>query len=714
MQKQRAGRNRTIFLSDIELTQYSERCLAPVEPMLLNEVIDKVLIGDSFDVLPLLPHGFVDLLVVDPPYNLNKSFGDGNFKKISDDEYAGFTERWIALVKPLLKPTASIYVCCDWRSSLIIGQVLQKYFDVQNRITWQREKGRGATRNWKNSMEDIWFATMSQKSFTFNVDDVKMRRKVIAPYKVDGKPKDWMETEHGNFRDTFPSNFWDDISVPYWSMPENTDHPTQKPEKLIAKLVLASSNHGDVVFDPFLGSGTTAVVARKLGRHFVGVEGESMYCALAQKRLEIASSDTAIQGYSGGVFWERNTLALQQKFKDTQLSNHPIERSSDQTVLFKLTEFIRKKDGINDKVELAGLVCEQFSCVKDGSVFYTAEFAIRFCKADSAVFSNTVLALSRLQKYDDRPFIVCACTPNKNHLLIANSTFLSKISHSSKELRVDNIKGSFNGSDIDRIFGNIENAPKNFEALFGIHESMTFEENLGRLVESTNDIVPKGKKFDASKADYHANIIDSPNRAVSFSNSDDYLDLLEDLNQRVREHENEILVAVLIENVNIRGRIIEYLIAGDDEIMRQEIIKKLFNKTELPRLVTNNDIGDYPKHYPNYYTKTDIKTKIMVLSSAPKGYNLDKILEFLSQDDTVFMIFLVGIDYESKSIKTKLVSMFQETLIDNTIIQGHWAGRNSRGASQFNGEAVKRIILHEDNKIDTEKARDFLDRILVL
>lgn len=94
------------------------------------------------------------------------------------------------------------------------------------------------------------------------------RRRVIAPYRLNGNPKDWHESETGNFRDTAPSNFWDDISVPFWSMPENTDHPTQKPEKLIAKLVLASSEKGDLVFDPFLGSGTTSVVAKKLGRHY--------------------------------------------------------------------------------------------------------------------------------------------------------------------------------------------------------------------------------------------------------------------------------------------------------------------------------------------------------------------------------------------------------------------------------------------------------------
>ena len=96
-------------------------------------------------------------------------------------------------------------------------------------------------------------------------------------------------------------------------MPENTDHPTQKPEKLIAKLILASSKPGDVVLDPFLGSGTTSVVAKKLGRKFVGIEADELYCCLAEKRLRLADEDGSIQGYHEGVFWERNSLANQKK-----------------------------------------------------------------------------------------------------------------------------------------------------------------------------------------------------------------------------------------------------------------------------------------------------------------------------------------------------------------------------------------------------------------
>jgi site-specific DNA-methyltransferase (adenine-specific) len=101
-------------------------------------------------------------------------------------------------------------------------------------------------------------------------------------------------------------------------MPENTDHSTQKPEKLIAKLILASSKPHDFVFDPFFGSGTTCVVAKKLNRKFSGVEQESDYCQMAVKRLIRAELDDTIQGYHDGYFWERNSLADQKQVSATK------------------------------------------------------------------------------------------------------------------------------------------------------------------------------------------------------------------------------------------------------------------------------------------------------------------------------------------------------------------------------------------------------------
>jgi site-specific DNA-methyltransferase (adenine-specific) len=277
----------------------------------VESIRDSIFCGDCLDILDRLPPRCADLLVADPPYNLTKNYAGKQFPKRSAEEYRAFIQGFLTKAARILKPSAGIYVCCDWESSLIIGDELSKLFTVKNRITWQRDKGRGAAKNWKNAMEDIWFAVCNDNDYIFNLDAVKMRRKVVAPYRENGSPKDWQDTPDGRFRDTHPSNFWDDISIPYWSMPENTDHPTQKPEKLFAKLILAGTHPGDLVLDPFLGSGTSAVCAKKLGRHFVGIEAEEHYCALAAKRLSEANS--TIQGYADGVFWERNTAAEQQK-----------------------------------------------------------------------------------------------------------------------------------------------------------------------------------------------------------------------------------------------------------------------------------------------------------------------------------------------------------------------------------------------------------------
>jgi site-specific DNA-methyltransferase (adenine-specific) len=322
--KLRAERNKTITVSEQEMSQYKDRLLHLVAPATKEQILNRTICQDIYTALPYLPDCFVDLLFVDPPYNLSKDFNGHEFKSRPLDEYMQWTDSWLSQLVRLLKPTASIYICADWRSSAAVNLVAEKYFKVRNRITWEREKGRGALRNWKNASEDIWFCTVSDE-YTFNVEAVKLKRKVVAPYTFEnGQPKDWERTENGNFRITHPSNIWTDLTVPFWSMPENTDHPTQKPEKLLAKIILADSNPSDVVFDPFLGSGTTSVVAKKLGRSFVGIEINETYCCLAEKRLEMAESDKSIQGYCAGVFWERNTLPNREALQTAAQSHQGI------------------------------------------------------------------------------------------------------------------------------------------------------------------------------------------------------------------------------------------------------------------------------------------------------------------------------------------------------------------------------------------------------
>ncbi len=326
-EKKRAGRNRTITLTDTEKQALKNRLITITEANTVVEpavpepgrriapptVLDKTINADLLTALPHIPDEFADLIIIDPPYNLRKNFNGKVFTARDEESYEEYLMSWFPEVCRKLKPTGSLYMCGDWKCTAALQRAMESELTVLNRITWQREKGRGAKANWKNGMEDIWFGVKDPDNYYFDVEAVKQKRRVIAPYREDGKPKDWEESEEGNFRLTCPSNFWDDISVPFWSMPENTDHPTQKPEKLYAKLILASSRPGDVIFDPFLGSGTASVVAKKLGRHWCGIELNEEYCMLAEKRLELAETDKDIQGYSDGVFWERNSAALYKK-----------------------------------------------------------------------------------------------------------------------------------------------------------------------------------------------------------------------------------------------------------------------------------------------------------------------------------------------------------------------------------------------------------------
>lgn len=307
MEKVCAKNNRTLVLQESERVLLREKLLTKKNITAKTKIINKTLNGDIFEMLKFVPDEFADLIIIDPPYNLSKNFHGMKFNSRSTENYDEYLATWFPLVCKKLKASGSLYMCGDWKCTSSLQRALEKELTILNRITWQREKGRGAKSNWKNGMEDIWFAVKNANNYFFDVSAVMMKRKVLAPYKIDGKPKDWNESADGNFRLTFPSNFWDDISIPFWSMSENTDHPTQKPEKLYAKLILASSKEGDIIFDPFLGSGTASVVAKKLHRKFCGIEMNEEYCLWTEKRLAMAESDKTIQGYVDGVFWERNT-----------------------------------------------------------------------------------------------------------------------------------------------------------------------------------------------------------------------------------------------------------------------------------------------------------------------------------------------------------------------------------------------------------------------
>lgn len=360
-------------------------------------------------------------------------------------------------------------------------------------------------------------------------------------------------------------------------------------------------------------------------------------------------------------------------------------------------------------------VCAHFNLTKDRKVYHNEYFAVRFSYSKSASdsFSNTVLSLSALEKYDKIPFfVVLVRQSSTNLILLANTTFLKKISHSSQELSMTNIKGSFNGSDIMRNYYNRQNAPENFDYLFALHQGLDWEDNLSRLVDASSNIQPVNQKFEPTETE-KSNIFDSISRASAFVNSDQFCVLEDDLNERCNKCRKEILIASHIENTNIRGRLIESLITSDD-VERKHIINNLHNlEAALPSYDTKNGLGDYFREFDNGDTYTDIKTKVIYLNSNPKAYNVDKFLKQMADSKSVFLFFFIGVNEES-IFKTLLCSVYHGKLIDNTILQFHWAGRNTRGAAQFNGTAIDEMLKEQSfvNDIDTTKSETFLQELL--
>lgn len=381
------------------------------------------------------------------------------------------------------------------------------------------------------------------------------------------------------------------------------------------------------------------------------------------------------------------------------------------TAMNRLITFISNNDGIADKGDLAAIIKKEFGLVQDRKVFVCDDFAIRFSLSNKKRMGNTVLSLSALQKYDDKPFIVCVVSSSVNYLMLANTTFLKKISHSSQELRVDNIKGSFNGGDIMDVINGVENSPENFETLYAIHTGFSFQDNLERLVESTNGIVGRSQKFNVTDA-ARVEIIKSVARAEKFISVPEYNDLKADLDHRVSKVQCEIAIAAFIDNINVRGRIIEYLITDNGSTLKDQIISALNSQTPLPQFKTEDKLGDYAKSYPDYKTETDIKTKVMFLDGNPKAYNIDKLLEFMATEKSIYMIYLLGIS-ENGEIVARLCSVYDHRLLDATNIIHHWAGRNSRGVAQFLGTALIKILAASNgSSVNKAQAEEFLKDLI--
>lgn len=380
--------------------------------------------------------------------------------------------------------------------------------------------------------------------------------------------------------------------------------------------------------------------------------------------------------------------------------------------IIQFLDFVEKHKTVCNKDQLIQCCVETFKLVQDRKVFHCDYFAVCFSYSKKGSFGNTVLSLSALEKYDRIPFFVILVKGNADNVIyLANTTFLSKISHSSQALTMTKIRGSFNGSDIMKQIGGVENKPANFDELFARHLGIDWQDNLQRLVDASSSITPISTKFEPTEQELK-NIGNSVERAQRFIASNDYNELLRDLNQRCKEVEEAILVASHIENVNIRGRLIEALITAD-KIERQRLLSDLAHLEQaLPTYDTRNGLGDYIRYFDTSDTYIDIKTKVIYLNSNPKMYNIDKFLQCMAQDRSVFLFYFIGID--DKGIQhTALCSVYHSTLLDSMQLQFHWAGRSTRGVAQAKGSAINTILNSDSCKqIDKQLANNYLNTLL--
>ncbi len=252
-------------------------------------MINQVICGDCLTVLKTIPDKFAHLIIADPPYYLlNVDWDKKQWQSV--DDYLQWSKSWFAECYRVLKDDGSIYVFQDWRlvSEFVIE--LKKVFPYfRNWITWERIKGRSSRINYKSVKEEILYFSKSSKPIFHEQYKI---RPVIAPYKnKDGTPKGWFVDEAGSrIRWTGVGNVWH-YTPPVWSSKEERPtHPTQKPLMMLERIIGASSNEGDVVIDLFSGSGTAAVVCKKMKRDFISVEVNNEYCEKIKERIKCCTN----------------------------------------------------------------------------------------------------------------------------------------------------------------------------------------------------------------------------------------------------------------------------------------------------------------------------------------------------------------------------------------------------------------------------------------
>jgi len=345
------------------------------------------------------------------------------------------------------------------------------------------------------------------------------------------------------------------------------------------------------------------------------------------------------------------------------------------------------------KKQLAQDVAKQFSLVQDRKVYVGKNFVIRFCQTSGSSFSNTVIGLATIQKYDHIPFVVCVVSSKNITLYLSNSSFLKKIGHSSQNLTLENVSGSILGSNIMREHCGVSNIPQNFVQLFETHKSLKWEDNLSRLVQATAEIKPSGTQFIPTQQQKSL-ILSSAKLASSISGTSSYLAIKTKLDE-IGDFQRLGILGIAkdeAENINIRGNKIE------------QIFTNASNQHSLEDL--SFDIK------PNIKVLVDVKTKIIGKNSNTKSYNVDKALKHLATGNIIICFYYIAIDLNKETLSTQLVSILDTTIVKNTKFQYHWSGKNSRGATQLNSGISNIFQPDFTESIDVSNAESFLQTLI--
>jgi DNA modification methylase len=237
----------------------------------LNQINNiEIITGDALAELKKIRSNSVDLVIADPPYNLGKDYGNNNDDQ-GFEEYLTFSRNWLEGACRILKPTGTIYVFMGFRFISYLYNILDREFRMlfNSWIVWHYTQGIGKTKGFSPRHDDILMFTKS-KEFKFNLDNVRIPQKYFR--------------DRNNMRGANPGDVWEFSHVHYCNG-SRENHPTQKPEGLIERMILASSDENDVVIDPFSGSGTTLRVCQQIGRNCIGIEINPDYAAMTRQRL---------------------------------------------------------------------------------------------------------------------------------------------------------------------------------------------------------------------------------------------------------------------------------------------------------------------------------------------------------------------------------------------------------------------------------------------